>query len=191
MAITISGSNGVTTPSGYVLNKEGGAYANFGAAMNDSTNVHIMQNVTGGRQVPIYREFTTSRGINVSTSNNTWTHDFTGHYHVSISFRQASGGDIWNQFAVTKDGSSNAAGVSARMGSENSHTELISFTYQVDSTSSNYQLRGWSLGNTYAGGTPSGNPEWNGDTKVGLYTGRGGSYVGWCYNIIVFRIGDI
>ena len=191
MAITLSGSNGVTTPSGYVVNKSGGAYASFGAAMNDTTNIHIMQNVANGRQVPISREFSPSRGINVSTSGNTWTHNFTGHYHVSISFRQNSGGDIWNQFAVTKDGSNNAAGVSARMGSNNSGAMLISFTYQVDSTSSNYQLRGWSLGDTYAGGGPTGNPKWVGDPRVGLYTGHGGSSVGWCYNIIVFRIGDL
>ena len=191
MAITISGTNGVTTPSGYVVNKNGGAYANFGAAMNDSTSVRIMANQTYGLQVPIYREFSPSRGINVSTSNNNWTHDMTGHYHCSISFRQASGGDIWNQFAVTKGGTSNAAGVSARMGSENAHTELVSFTYQVDSTSATYQLQGWSLGDTYAGGGPSGNPLWRGDSTVGLYTGYGGTYVGWCYNIIVFRIGDI
>ena len=106
-----------------------------------------------------------------------------------MRYRQASGGDIWSVFGVTKGGDSDCVGVSARTGSENSHNEAYNVIYTVDSTSATYQLQGWSSGNkTVKRPDGAGKPSWsNYDTLVEYSDSNGGVMMD--YNI--FKIGDL
>jgi hypothetical protein len=187
MPISISGTQ-ITLPDSTILN--GAAYANFGTLFDDALQITIASTASDGTTMPIYRTFSTPKNITVTTSSSggTWTHALTGIYALHMSYRQASGGDIWTQYAVTKDGTNNVVGVTARMGSEDSHTEDFHIIYRVDSTVSNYRIQGWchATGRTAGvAGTPSGNPGWVGsDTSIT----NGGSWKGRTVDIWLFRI---
>ena len=187
MPITISGSQ-ITLPDSTVLN--GAAYANFGTLFDDATQITVSSTASDGATMPIYRTFSTPKNITVTTSSGggTWTHALTGIYALHMSYRQASGGDIWTQYAVTKDGTNNVVGITARMGSEDSHTEDFHLIYRVDSTSSNYRIQGWGGGARTAGvsTSPSGNPGWTSTT-----TTLGSTYIGRNVDIWIFRISSL
>jgi hypothetical protein len=107
-----------------------------------------------------------------------------------VRYRQATGGDIWSVFGVTKGGNNNCVGVSARTGSEDSHNEAYNIIYTVDSTSATYQLQGWSsaANKTVIRPSAQGKPSWsNYDTLVGYSETNGGVMLD--YNI--FKIGDL
>jgi len=189
MSITISGSQ-ITLPDNSLLN--GSAYSNFGTLFDDSLQITIASTATDGVTMPIYRVFGISKNITVTTNSGggTWTHALTGIYALHLIYRQASGGDIWTQYAVTKDGTSNAVGVTARMGSEDSHTEDFHIIYKVDSTTLNYRLQGWASGTRTAGiaGSPSGNPGWTMSPTTDLTLG---TYKGRAIDIWIFRIASL
>ena len=185
MPISIGGSQ-ITLADSTILN--GSAYANFGTLFDDALQVNVSSTDSDGITMPIYRIFSTPKNINVSISSSggTWTHNLTGIYALHMSYRQASGGDIWTQYAVTKDGTNNVVGITARMGSEDSHTEDFHIIYKVDSTSSNYRIQGWATAARSAGvaGSPSGNPGWtSSDTTI-----SNGNWKGRTVDIWVFRI---
>ena len=186
MPISISGTQ-ITLPDSTILN--GAAYANFGTLFDDALQITIASTASDGVTMPIYRTFSAPKNITVTTSSSggTWTHALTGMYALHMSYRQASGDDIWTQYAVTKDGTNNVVGVTARMGSENSHTEDFHLIYRVDSTSSNYRIQGWATGSRTAGvvGSPSGNPGWT-STDTAITTGA--SWKGRTVDIWLFRI---
>ena len=98
-----------------------------------------------GTQCPI-SDVIQQKNITLDSGNSRWTHATTGIYFLIVRYRQATGGDIWSVFGVTKGGNSNCVGLSARTGSENSHNEAYNIIYTVDSTSATYQLQGWSGG---------------------------------------------
>ena len=130
------------------------------------------------------------KNITLDTGNSRWTHATTGIYFLILRYRQASGGDIWSVFGVTKGGDSDCVGVSARTGSEDSHNEAYNIIYTVDSTSATYQLQGWSgvTTKTVIAPTSQGKPGWsNYDTLVGYTDANGGVMMD--YNI--FKIGDL
>jgi len=189
MPISISGSS-ITLPDSTVLN--GAAYANFGTLFDDALQITISSTASDGTTMPIYRTFSTPKNITVTTSasGGTWTHALTGMYALHMSYRQASGGDIWTQYAVTKDGTNNVVGVTARMGSEDNHTEDFHIIYRVDSASSNYRIQGWTQSATRTAGhigAPSGNPGWTSTTTtLGL-----GTWIGRTVDIWIFRIASL
>lgn len=189
MPINISGTQ-ITLPDNSILN--GSAYANFGTLFDDSVQITIASTASDGQTMPIYRTFSTPKNITVTTSasGGTWTHGLTGIYALHMSYRQASGGDIWTQYAVTKDGTSNVVGVTARMGSEDAHTEDFHIIYRVDSTTSNYRIQGWchAVGRTAGvAGSPTGNPGWTSTTT----TLTNGTWVGRTVDIWIFRIASL
>lgn len=190
MPISISGSQ-ITLPDSSVLN--GSAYANFGTLFDDALQITVSSTATDGVTMPIYRVFSTPKNISVTTntSGGTWAHTLTGMYALHMSYRQASGGDIWTQYAVTKDGTTNAVGVTARMGSEDNHTEDFHLIYRVDSTASTYRLQGWTqTGTRTAGhiGAPSGNPGWTMSPTTDLTLG---TWKGRTVDIWLFRIASL
>ena len=130
------------------------------------------------------------KNITLDSGNSRWTHATTGIYFIMTRYRQDTGGDVWSVFGVTKDGNSNCVGTSARTGSENSHNEAYNVIYTVDSTSSTYQLQGWSSNTNKTVKRPSegGKPSWsNYDTLVKYSDSNGGVMMD--YNI--FKIGDL
>jgi len=190
MPISISGSQ-ITLPDNSILN--GSAYANFGTLFDDALTITVSSSATDGTTMPIYRVFGVSKNISVTTntSGGTWTHALTGIYALHMSYRQASGGDIWTTYAVTKDGTTNAVGTTARMGSEDNHTEDFHLIYRVDSTQSIYRLQGWTqTGTRTAGhiGAPTGNPGWTMSPTTDLTLG---TYKGRIVDIWVFRIASL
>lgn len=190
MTTIISGSTGITLPNSQIV--DAFAYANFGALFDDSYNFTIADTTTYGKQMPIYRTFSTPKNItvNVSPTGGSWEHGFTGYYVLHMMYRQASGGDLWTHYAITKDGAQNVVGITARMGSEDAHTESFHIIYKVDSTTSTYQMQGWvNATGRNAGVTsaPSGNPGWVGlDTQISL-----GTWVGRTVDIFVYRISGL
>jgi len=168
------------------------AYANFGTLFDDNINMPISDTSSNGITMPIYRNFSDPKNINVTVATNGgyWSHVYTGIYVMHIMYRQASGGDIWTQYAVTKNGSNDVVGVTARMGSEDAHTESFHIMYRVDSTSANYRLQGWcQSGTRYAGnsGGYSGNPGWTSTTtKI-----TNGTAVGRTVDIFIYRVSDL
>lgn len=186
MPISISGSQ-ITLPDSTILN--GAAYANFGILFDDALQITIASTASDGVTMPIYRTFSAPKNITVTTSSSggTWTHALTGMYALHMSYRQASGGDIWTQYAVTKDGTNNVVGITARMGSEDHHTEDFHIIYKVDSTTSNYRIQGWATASRTAGvgNSPSGNPGWT-STDTTITTGA--SWKGRTVDIWLFRI---
>lgn len=168
-----------------------GAYANFGHYFSDDQSPQIATNATN-TTFPIARVFNSlTKNITVDVSNNRWTHAQKGMYMCHIAYRQTSGGDIWTFYGVTKDGNTDCVGYTARMGSEDNHTESFHFLYQVDSTTSTYQIQTWANGNReagYSGGNPHtthGSPSWTGFFDGATQQG------GKCIDIMVYRIGDL
>lgn len=185
----------INVASGASLNVDGSplvnfvsAYANFGALADDSTNITISTTATYGVTIPIFRAFSSPKNITVDVSNNRWSHASTGVYALHMMYRQNGGGDVWAQYAVTKDGSSNSVGYTARVGSTDSEERSFHLIYRVDSTSSTYQLQGWChSGTRTAGGTPTGNPGWTdawGVNTTGTNEGR-------TIDIFVYKVGDL
>jgi len=130
-----------------------------------------------------------SKFITVSTTDNNWTHDYTGYYKLNIRFRQEAGGDVWTLFGVLKDNTT-CVGVSGRTGTANSGNRSYELIYKVDSTTADYQLNGWchsgslTLASTFTGGKPS----WTGYDDL---VGNTDSSNGFATNIIVERVGKI
>ena len=149
----------------------------------------VTMSTTGnGSQCPI-SDVKQQKNITLDTGNSRWTHATTGIYFLIVRYRQATGGDVWSVFGVTKGGNSDCVGVSARTGSENSHNEAYNIIYTVDSTSATYQLQGWSsaANKTVIRADAQGKPSWsNCDTLVGYSDTNGGVMLD--YNI--FKIGD-
>jgi hypothetical protein len=177
----LDGSN-LTGVSGYTS-----AYASFGSIHDDATNVAIQ--AATPVTVPIYRNFVTPKNITVDTSNNRWTHAVTGVYYLHIGFRQETNTDVWNIFGVTKNGTSENVGQSARMGSTNSERKSVSFMYYVDSTTATYQLMGWAAATiTVPGIFAAETPGWTEGTG-GVY--GGGASDGRNYTIDILRAGEL
>ena len=86
--------------------------------------------------------------MSVDTNNNYWTHDETGIYILHMMYRQLGGGDIWTMYGVAKNGTTDIVGVTARMGSEDHHSESFHLLYKVDDTTANYRMQGWCHGGT-------------------------------------------
>ena len=148
-----------------------------------------MSTTGNGSQCPI-SDVKQQKNITLDTGNSRWTHAKTGIYFLIVRYRQATGGDVWSVFGVTKGGNSDCVGVSARTGSENSHNEAYNIIYTVDSTSATYQLQGWSsaANKTVIRADAQGKPSWsNYDTLVGYSDTNGGVMLD--YNI--FKIGDL
>ncbi len=153
-------------------------YANFGALMADSDNFTVSDTTSDGITVPIYRQFSTPNKMTINTSNNYWTHDETGIYALHMQYRQLAGADIWTMYGIAKNGQTDIVGVTARMGSENSHTESFHLLYKVDDTTANYRMQGWTQAGTrtISGGDPATYPSawtysWS-DGAVGTYHGK-------------------
>eukprot|EP00048_Salpingoeca_helianthica_P022461 m.18390 g.18390 ORF g.18390 m.18390 type:complete len:909 (+) comp7351_c0_seq2:2-2728(+) len=131
-----------------------------------------------------------NRFIQPSSSTGTWTHTMTGTYVLSLAYRQNAGADVWTVFAVTKDGPSQAVGVSARTGSENSRVTNARIVYTVDSTVATYQVQQWTAGTKNAcGGTSCfvSAPTWTNFAAIsGGYATDGGRLVDYT----IFRLGD-
>ena len=163
------------------------AYAHFTYA-HATTHLSLASG-TGGTHVA-FTHVQSEQGITGDTSDNDWTHATTGYYQLQIRYRQASGGDVWSSFGVTKAGASDCVGISARTGSEDSHNEAYDVLYRVDSTSATYQLMGWCGCGTkdVIEPTEQGNPNWtNYDTLVGITNNEGGLML----DIIISKIGDL
>ena len=185
-AITISSSGEVTINSLASSNP----YANFGALNSDSDNFTVSDTTSDGITVPIYRQFSTPNKITIDTSNNYWTHDETGIYALHMQYRQLAGGDIWTMYGIAKNGQTDIVGVTARMGSEDSHTESFHLLYKVDSTTANYRLQGWTQAGprTVSGTDTSTYPSawtysWS-DGAVGTHHGKS-------LDIMVYKVSDI
>ena len=156
---------------------------------SSSSNAHVSSGTATGQQVP-FTHITLQKNITGDVSNNRWTHSQTGIYCVVIRYRQNSGGDIWSLFGVTKDGNGTCVGSSARTGSEDGHNEAYNVMYTVDSTSSTYQLQGWSGADNKYAKVPDGqgSPTWtNYDTLVGY----SGSNNGIIVDFNIFKVGDL
>jgi len=138
MSATITGAGGkINIPSNSV------PYANFGSLMSEADNFTIANTASSGITIPIYRQFSTPNKMTIDTTNNYWTHDETGIYILHMMYRQLSGGDIWTMYGVAKNGTTDIVGVTARMGSEDGHTESFHLLYKVDDTTANYRIQGW------------------------------------------------
>ena len=167
------------------------AYANMYYSVNDAAGDLTIADASSYGVTMAFNKLNYQKNITVNTANNTWTHAYTGIYQMTLMYRQNSGGDVWTVYAVTKGGTSNAVGISARTGSANSSTAWnFTFTYSVDSTVSTYQLQGWCHTGTKTVlsnfDTPS--PSWtNYSTLVGGTTGDTGRMID--YNIV--RLGDL
>jgi hypothetical protein len=172
MSATITGAGGkINIPNNSV------PYANFGSLMAEADNFTIADTTSDGITIPIYRQFSTPNKMTIDTTNNYWTHDETGIYILHMMYRQLTGGDIWTMYGVAKNGTTDIVGVTARMGSENAHTESFHLLYKVDDTTANYRIQGWCHSGTRTiSGTPSGYPSgwtysWS-DGAVGTTHGK-------------------
>ena len=135
-----------------------------------------------------------SRGINMDFSTNTWTHEQTGKYVLTVDYRH-EGGDLWQIMAVTKNGDSHAVGVGGRTGSLGSGTWSKTLMYDVDDTSATYQLQGWGLGTSGLGcnntdsnvadGTPS-LPSWTYTSMT--EQAMGGENGGLMFNCVIYKV---
>ena len=114
------------------------AFANFYYAASNAA-LTIASNAAFGTTM----QFTAggpSLRITVNPSTFTWRHALPGTYVVTVAYRQNSGGDVWTVLAVTKDGPSNAVGISERVASMNAILNTNHrVVYTVDSTTSTYQ----------------------------------------------------
>jgi hypothetical protein len=185
MSVTFVGNAGIQ-----LSNKDTSAvsaHANFGTLFDDGGGYTIANHNSGlGTTVDFARTFSTPKNITVNTSDNSWTHAYTGYYAFHMSYRQQSGGDIWTWYAIMKDSQTNAVGTTARMGSEDSHQESFHLIYKVDSTSSNYRIQGWSQSGTTRAitGTNANFPSgWTSSvTSIGI---------GKVLDIIIYRVGGL
>lgn len=180
-------------PASKILtNKE--AFANFHYSSNVSVvegggaTVTIANNATYGAQMP-FNSIWVSKNITGNAISNTWTHSLTGHYVLTVTFRQNSGGDLWSVLAVTKNGPNTAVGISARCGSGDSRETNYTLMYKVDDTSSFYQLRQWTQvsSKTVSNGF-FGTPGWTNSDQLNNY---GNGFLGRMVDIIIRRIGDL
>ena len=127
-------------------------------------------------------------------STNTWTHEQTGKYVLTVNYRH-QGGDIWQIMAVTKNGNSNAGGVGGRTGSLGSGAWSKTLMYDVDDTSATYQLQGWGLGTSGLGasntdgnvadGTPT-LPSWTYSSMT--EKAMGGENGGLIFNRVIYKV---
>ncbi len=109
-----------------------------------TATINIADATSYGAVMPFNRAGPSLR-ITVNPTTNTWTHALPGTYVVSVSYRQNSGGDLWTVLAVTKNGNSNAVGVSPRTASIDARLNMdYRVVYTVDSTTATYQLQHWS-----------------------------------------------
>lgn len=162
------------------------AFANFCFA---SPNSFAMGTTGVGNQVP-FNVVMASSGITGNTSAYNWTHSTTGYYVATVRYRQGTGGDVWTVFGVTKNGPSEAVGVSARTGSENGHNEAYDIFYTVDSTTATYQIQSWSGGGKTIdnAGFSQGKPSWtNYDALAGEVDANGGRTI----DIIINKVGAL
>jgi hypothetical protein len=139
------------------------AFANAFLVPTASSTVISDSNNGLGVLVPFNRAGPSQR-IQLNTTQSTWTHSLPGTYQLSVAFRQNTGNDVWTMLAVTKNGNSDAVGVSSRVSSENSGIFENRVAYVVDSTTASYQLQQWSTGpRTVCSNdcwSPFGSPNW-------------------------------
>lgn len=188
MAVTFNGDDGIAITGGdwTIDDSDMTAVAKFGSTMNDSSN-YTFQSSGNGTTVPIYRTFTTPKNMTVSTSGNTWTHSLTGMYMCHFQFRQSTSADLWNFMSITKNGTKNIVGVSARMGSECCHRHSFHIMYRVDSTTANYRLQGWATGSLNLSGSGTGSPGWS----TTYETWQTGTSAGKSLDVTIYRIGAL
>lgn len=183
-ALTIDASGKVT------IDAVSTPYANFGALMSDSDNFTVSDTTSDGITVPIYRQFSTPNKMTIDTSNNYWTHDETGIYMLHMQYRQLAGGDIWTMYGIAKNGQTDIVGVTARMGSENSHTESFHLLYKVDDTTANYRMQGWCQAGTrtISGSDSASYPSaWAYSWSAGAV----GTYHGKSLDIMVYKVSGL
>ena len=165
------------------------AYANFYYSVNDAAGtITIASTATYGQQM-VFNKAGPYLNITPNTTTSTWTHAYTGVYKAEISYRQASGGDVWTVFAITKNGQEDAVGVSVRTGSTNNFFDQRELVYTVDSTTATYQVQHWvqATGKTVLSDF-AGKPGWsNYDTLTGNTTGDTGRMVDY----VIYRLGDL
>ena len=180
-------SNSAYVPIESIITKE--AYANFYYSVNDNAgNLEIANTSTYGATMA-FNVIGAQKNITGSTINYTWTHTYTGYYMITVGYRQHSGGDVWTVLGVSKNGPATTVGISARTGSEDSHSENYHVMYSVDSTSATYQLQHWvqATGKTVSSDF-TGTPGWTGyGALVNNTTGDTGRMV----NYIIRRLGDL
>ena len=166
------------------------AFANMYYSVNDAAGSLTISGTGGTGAKMLFNFAGPSQNItlNPGISTSTWTHTFTGTYRISVAYRQATGGDIWTVFAVTKGGDTVATGISARVASADSRFDNHFVIYTVDSTSATYQLQQWTASTTKSVTSDfSGKPTWtNYDTLVGGTTGDNGRMVDY----FIERLGD-
>ncbi len=166
------------------------AYASLYYSVNDAAgNITISDNSTYGVKM-LFNKQGPVKNITPNLSTSTWTHTFTGVYVVMCRYRQNSGGDIWTILGVTKNGNTEAVGLSARTGSEDSHNERYEVMYTVDSTTATYQLQHWAAGTskTVTSDFGGGSPGWtNYATLCGGTTGD----IGRMVDYQIYRVGDL
>ncbi len=164
------------------------AHATMYYAVNDAAVTLTIASTGNGTQM-LFNNLGPSLNITANTQTSTWTHTHTGNYVINCQYRQASGGDLWTVFGVTKAGNSTAVGVSARTGSGDSSTAWNYYvTYTVDSTSATYQLQHWSTsGKTVSSDFSGGNPSW---TNYASLCGNTTGDIGRMVNYFIYRLGD-
>lgn len=185
MSATITGAGGkINIPNNSV------PYANFGSLMAEADNFTIADATSDGITIPIYRQFSTPNKMTIDTTNNYWTHDETGIYMLHMQYRQLAGGDIWTMYGVAKNGTTDIVGVTARMGSENGHTESFHFLYKVDDTTANYRIQGWTYNatRTISGSFASGYPS---DWTYSWSDGAVGTNHGKSLDIMVYKVSGL
>jgi hypothetical protein len=194
--------SGTLSPGNFVTAMFFGGYK-----YKSGQGVFIGYNNAGTSQWPvdiqIYSKNITMYKNDDVTNPSTWKHTYTGVYMAAVSHRYQSG-DVWQMLSVTKDGSSEAAGISGRTGAYAAggmyYREVM---YLVDSTTSVYQLTGWAQGadlsvgvsntdTSTADGGPI-NPPW---TYVSLFeedpTGGGATDPGGlCYSLYIHRVSEL
>jgi len=165
------------------------AYANFYYSVNDAAGTLTIASTATYGQHMIFNKTGPFLNITPDTTTSTWTHAYTGVYKAEVSFRQASGGDVWTVLAITKNGQIDAVGVSVRTGSTNNFFDQREIVYTVDSTTATYQVQHWvQLTGKTVTSDFAGKPGWsNYDTLVGNTTGDTGRMVDY----VIYRLGDL
>lgn len=167
------------------------AYANMYYSVNNAAGALTIADTSSTGVKMLFNRAGSSRNISLNTTNATWTHSYTGVYQITVMYRQESGGDVWTVLAVTKNGASEAVGVSARTGSANSATAWnYTWTYSVDSTTATYQVQHWcgTGSKTVTSSFTQSNPGWtNYSTLIGGVTGDNGRMVDYQ----IQRLGDL
>jgi hypothetical protein len=165
------------------------AYANFYYAVNDAAGTLTIASTATYGQHMLFTHAGPYLNVTPDPSTSTWTHAYTGVYKAEISFRQASGGDVWTVLAITKNGQVDAVGISVRTGSTNNFFDQREIVYTVDSTTATYQVQHWvqATGKTTTSDF-AGKPGWtNYDTLTGSTTGDTGRMVDY----VIYRLGDL